>query len=206
MLEWNHEWNHEWNSSVKAFFNTIQTKERMPVFDGSYFLSFASRLAHIGCAALLFGGLFYLRFIILPNEKTQTENDDLAGRLFGTKRKRWAMVVMLTAALLMASGLFNYMAIRKLHELPKLYHMLFGIKFMIALWAFFAASLISGRSDGAVKVRKGGNLWFNMAIFATFVVVVMGSFLRSLHQPKPIERTSEQATVVQPESEKLGET
>ncbi|NOY43050.1 MAG: hypothetical protein GXP26_14600 [Planctomycetes bacterium] len=133
-----------------------------------------SRVVHILSAMILVGGLFYIRTILSP-----------AGvdACFADRRAVWAKWVGFASALLIASGLFNFMAIVKAagEELPPTYHMLFGIKFLAALLLMFVASILAGRTTLADRFRANMKLWLNLGWLAAVAIVVLAAILRTLH-------------------------
>src|SRR5687768_176787 len=89
-----------------------------PQIDGPFILRVVSRIVHILCAIIIGGGLFYLRAILAP-----------AGveACFADRRSVWARWVGVATALLLISGMFNYIVnIRDARaagaELPTTYH------------------------------------------------------------------------------------
>jgi putative copper export protein len=158
----------------------------MPAFNGLYLLDLLSRLAHIVSAVILVGGLVYLRMMIVPPQDARTQEPDSASRYFLGLRRRWAMCVMLCAALLIASGLYNYIDKVQTEKFPPAYHMLFGIKFLLGLFVVFAASIVAGRSEAAQRARTRLRLWLNLAIAGALIVIVLASTMRTFRgEPKP---------------------
>lgn len=158
----------------------------LPVFDGEYFIALLSRFLHITSAALLVGGLFYLRLVVAP----QTEPGESTEDLYGTRRKTWAMVVMVSTLLLLLSGFYNLFAVVLWpnESLPPLYHMLFGAKFLLALFLFFVAAALAGKSGLATRLRGSLRLWLNLAIVTSLLIVALAAVMRSIPKiPQPDE-------------------
>ena len=142
------------------------------------------RWAHILGAITLMGGAVFMRFALVPAAKTLA--DDAHAQLRAEVRKRWSKVVMLAIALLLVSGLVNFYLLTQMYKLDKPYHMVFGIKFLLALPIFYIASLLTGRSAAADRVRQNATLWLNVNLVLATAVVCIGGFLKSVDRtPKP---------------------
>ncbi len=136
-----------------------------------------SRVLHILPAMVLVGGLFYLRTMVVPIGG----EDPYAGR-----RTAWARTVGICTMLLLATGFYNFMAILNQakeagEKLPPAYHMLFGIKFLLALLVMFIAAILSGKTETAERFRRQMGKWLNIAKFAILAIVILAAILRTLH-------------------------
>lgn len=153
--------------------------DTLPVFDTTYFVWLVSRIAHVASAAILVGGLVYLRFVVAP-QVTAPSGD--AESVFGSRRKSWAMLVMITTLLLLLSGFYNlfFVIIGPNEKLPPLYHMLFGAKFLLALVLFFVAAALGGRSGLGVRLRASLRGWLDLAIVTALAIVVLAAVLRTI--------------------------
>ena len=115
-------------------------------------LPLISRVVHVATAIVLVGGSVFMRFALMPaaEELGQAEHDGLRERVLG----RWRRVVHGGIALLLLSGLYNYLAVmRPAHQGDGPYHMLVGIKMLLALVLFFLASALVGRSQALKGLR-----------------------------------------------------
>lgn len=143
------------------------------------------RWAHILGAITLMGGAIFMRFALVPAAKTLA--DDAHAQLRAEVRKRWSKVVMLAIAVLLISGLVNFVLLTQQYKLEKPYHMFFGIKFLLALPIFYIASLLTGRSAAADRMRQNATLWLNVNLVLATAVVCIGGFLKSVDRtPKPV--------------------
>src|SRR5690242_16917869 len=108
------------------------------------------RWIHIVAAMTAVGGTVFMRYALLPG--VQTLADDARKSLHDQVRSRWAKIVMLCIAVLLVGGLTNYLIFVNASKGPewadwkasygKIYNMVFGIKFLIALCIFFIASAL----------------------------------------------------------------
>ncbi|TWT48542.1 hypothetical protein [Botrimarina hoheduenensis] len=149
----------------------------LPVFDSEYFIALLSRVAHTTCAATLFGGLIYLRFVLAP---AAAESSDPAGVAFAGRRRAWAGCVAICTALLLTSGIYNLLQFTRAYEnLPKLYHPLFGVKFLLALAVMAIAALLAGKTKLAVRLQGSLKFWSGVALKLAVAVFVISAMLRS---------------------------
>lgn len=148
-----------------------------PTFDGAYFIALLSRVAHTSCAATLLGGLIYLRFVLAPAAASADEPESVA---FAGRRRTWAGCVAVCTALLLASGVYNLLLFMKAYPgLPKLYHPLFGVKFLLALGVMTIAALLAGKTNLARKMQGSMKRWSGIAIKLALAIFVISAMLRS---------------------------
>jgi uncharacterized membrane protein len=156
----------------------------MPHFDGMYWLLLASRVLHILGAIVLVGGLFYLCMIVAPALSAGGANADA---WFAGRRGAWAKWVGIATLILLVTGFFNYFEIVKANDLATSYHMIAGIKILLALVVVFLASLLAGRSPAADQLRQRMKFWLGLCLLIGILVVILGSVLRSYpHTPKTV--------------------
>lgn len=137
------------------------------------------RYMHILGAIMLMGGTIFMRFGLAPvvttlNESTRTE-------LHEKVRSRWSKFVMLASALLLISGIAN-LGLASRYEIERpfgmSYHMIVGIKFLLALPIFLFASFLAGRTDTAKKFQANARMWMNVNLVLALVMVLIGGLLR----------------------------
>jgi uncharacterized membrane protein len=140
------------------------------------------RWTHILAAIALAGGTIFRRFALLP--AVAEIPADARQQLATALRTRWSKVVMISSGLLLISGLVNFMLIVTRFDIPKaafpgsLYHMLFGIKFLIALVVFVIAALLTGRTALADRLRQKEKFWLSFNMFLAILLVVLGGLLK----------------------------
>ena len=163
-------------------------QQTLPRIDAMYWIMLVSRILHILAATILVGGIFYLRFVVVPAAKAPLPDRERAGEgssvsvdaLFGGRRAAWAMWVGIATLLLLATGLWNYIQIMNTHErLPPSYHQIAGIKIIVGLAVFLLAALLAGRSPAAETLRQRMRFWLNVCLLLGIVTVVLGSVLRT---------------------------
>lgn len=158
--------------------------QAVPKFDGQYFLLLASRLLHVLSAIILVGGIFYLWAVVAPGTAATNNGGDA---WFSGRRATWAKWVGITTLLLIATGLFNFVWNVKTYEIAVSYHMLVGVKILVALVVFFLAAVLAGRSGLAERMRGNMKFWLGVCLLVGILTVLIGSVMRSYpREPKPV--------------------
>ena len=132
-----------------------------------------SRSLHILSAIILVGGLFYLRTVLAPSGPEAC---------FAGRREVWARWVGLATFFLLASGIYNFLTIYNAtkaagEKLPPTYHMLFGIKVLLALLVMFIGAILAGKTAAADRFRLQMSRWLNIAWLASIAIVVIAAIL-----------------------------
>lgn len=154
----------------------------MPAMDAAYWLALASRVIHLLCAAVLLGGIFYLRMVVAPG--VTAGGDDPAERLFSGRRATWAKWVGIVSLFVLITGGYNYFLVIRGYEVASTYHMLLGIKILIALLVLFLAAALAGRSPAAVRFREKASTWLGVCLLAAVVIFLLGGVVRTIpHVP-----------------------
>lgn len=144
-------------------------------------LPLISHIVHVVAAVVLVGGVFYQRFVLLPIELAATEPVPMVA----AARSRWAVWVAAAAFFLLASGLYSIFNVVSRYEVPKYYHPLFGIKFLLALGVFFLSSILAGRTESAERFRQRKSLWMTLNVLAAIGIVILAGVLSGAEkQPK----------------------
>ena len=145
-------------------------------------LDVLSRIAHVATAIVLVGGTVFMRFVLMPaaKELPEAEHDQLRQRLMA----RWKRVVHGGIALLLLSGLYNYMQQIPKHKGDGLYHALLGTKMLLAVAVFFIASALVGRSAAFEKMRQNRAKWMGVIVLFSALIVVISGFVK-VRVPKP---------------------
>ena len=111
-------------------------------------------------------------------------------------RARWSKIVAGAIGFLLLSGLYNIAMISIHYTLPRWYNPLFGVKFLLALVIFMVASLLTGRTAAADKLRaENARFWLNLNIVLAVAVVCISGVLRTAErfykkpkdEPRPAE-------------------
>jgi uncharacterized membrane protein len=169
----------------KMFDEFLLIAQSAPKFDGWNLLLLLMRLLHILSSIILLGGLFYLLAVVAPRAVTSGGNADV---WFSGNRAAWAKWVGITTALLLISGLFNFVNNVTTYKLVPSYHMLGTMKILLGLVVFFFAAVLAGKTALAGSFRQKMPMWLKVTIAIGIVIVLIGSVMRSYpREPKPIE-------------------
>jgi uncharacterized membrane protein len=162
------------------------------------------RYMHVLGAIALMGGTIFMRFALrpvvvgLPPETKATIHEQV--------RSRWSKFVMIASALLLISGITNLIFAGRYTFEPILgmekrgYHMLVGIKFILALPIFFIAALMTGRSSLAKRIQANAELWMNVNLTLALIMVLIGGYLKFAKR-EPKAGPPAQAAVIRPLAE-----
>jgi len=140
-------------------------------------LGLVSRWLHILAAITAVGGTIFARFVVFPSlEPLPAEQ---RRTLHAVMRGRWSKIVAASIGFLILSGLYNFMMTVTQFRVPPWYHMVFGIKFMLAMAIFSIASLLVGTTSAAEAFRKNAKTWLNANIVLAVLVVCLSGVLRT---------------------------
>jgi uncharacterized membrane protein len=153
-------------------------------------LDVLSRFVHVAVAIVLVGGSTFMRFVLTPaaRELPDAEHDLLQQRLMA----RWKRFVHGGIALLLLSGLYNYLKQIPSHKGDALYHALLGTKMLLAFAVFFLASVLVGSSPTFAKMRQNRAQWLVLLIVLATGIVAISGFVK-VRGPKA--RTFEPSSV-----------
>ena len=161
-----------------SYISLLAQQEPLHV-DSMYWIMLVSRVLHVLGAVILVGGLFYLRFVVSPVDTPPGTSP--VDQYFGGRRAAWAKMVGIATALLLIPGFWNYVQIIRQNErMPSPYHVLAGIKILLAFALFALAALLAGRTAAADAIRQKWRLWLNVCLALGLVTVILGSVLRTI--------------------------
>ena len=151
-----------------------------PAYPGSFGVQMLMRWTHILTAVVVVGGSVFMRLVLLP-AAAMTLDESAHGALRAAILSRWRKVVHAGILLFLVSGLYNYLFVTRFqHEAPS-YHMLFGIKFLLAFPVFFLALVLSSSKPYAAWFQRNLPLWSGVMILLAVVVVMLGGYMKALH-------------------------
>ena len=161
--------------------------------DANQLLGLLSRWLHIIPVIILVGGTIFMRLALVPATQSGNSSDELREQI----RKRWAKWIGISILLLLVTGLYNAVAKIMAYELPSLYHTLVVVKLAIGLVIFFLASLLSGRSAKAQKLRENEIKWLNILCVLMLVLVIVAGYMKYLATDCPKkERVESSASTI----------
>ncbi len=136
-----------------------------------------SRWFHIWFAALLLGGTVFQWFALSPAIRDLTDQQKPLFREW--INARWRIAVMASSLILLVTGLYNYIVVLlPQHKGDGPYHMLMGVKMLLALAVFFFAAVLAGRSPKFEKMRRHSAVWNLVLIGLLTVIVAIGGYLK----------------------------
>ena len=147
------------------------------MLDFEFVLALVSRWLHILAAIVAVGGTIFARTVVFP--VLSSLPDDERSRLHTAFRERWATILKAAIGFLLVSGLYNFLITVSQYRVPSWYHMVFGMKFLLAMAIFAIASLLIGKSPAAQAVRARAPLWLNLNIVLAIAVVCLSGVLRT---------------------------
>ena len=154
-----------------------------------------ARWLHILPAITLVGGTFFMRFAYAPalSGVGEEQRDELQAAV----RRRWAKLVALSALLLLLSGFYNTAMFSKNYEMQGpfggMYHALIAVKLVGALAVFWIASLLSGRSEAADKLRQKESLWLNVNVLLMLLLVLIAGVMKMTERQPKEEKQQDEA-------------
>ncbi len=141
------------------------------------FLTVLFRWIHVGTAIVVLGGSVFMRFVLMPagSKLPDDAHDELRKNVMAV----WKRIVHGGIALFLISGFYNYLVVtRPLHDGDGRYHMLIGIKILLALVVFFLASALVGRSSAFEGLRQARAKWLAIVILLATVIVGISGFVK----------------------------
>lgn len=140
------------------------------------FIDVLSRWVHVGTVIVLVGGSTFMRFALMPAaaELPDDQHQALRERIFA----RWRKIVMIGIALILVSGLYNFVRAIPLHKGQGLYHGLIGTKIILALVVFFLASALVGRSEKFEPLRQNSKKWLGILLLLAAIIVGISGYAK----------------------------
>jgi hypothetical protein len=91
---------------------------------------------------------------------------------------------MVSSLILLLTGFYNYIVVmRPAHKGDGIYHMLMGIKILLAFVVFFFSAVLAGRSPKFEKMRRRSGMWNLVLIGLLTAIVAIGGYLKVAHPP-----------------------
>ncbi|MCA9127063.1 MAG: hypothetical protein KDB22_08255 [Planctomycetales bacterium] len=148
-----------------------------------FWLDVLSRIAHVFTAIALVGGSMFMLFVLSP-VATFIDPDAHKTLMVGVQ-KRWKRIVHTGILLLLASGFYNFMRAIPNHRGDSAYHALLGVKILLALFIFFVASALVGRSLRLEWMRNKRSTWLRAVVIAATLIVTISGYVKI--RPIPVK-------------------
>jgi uncharacterized membrane protein len=139
-------------------------------------LDVISRIVHVGTVIALIGGSAFTLLVLMPSarELSDESHDTLAAAV----QSRWKRFVHIGVALILISGIYNYVQAVSNHKGDGLYHALIGIKFLIAMVVFFIAAALVGRSAKLEPIRQSKAKWLTILLLLAATIIAISGFVK----------------------------
>lgn len=145
-----------------------------------YLLMLVARWLHILSAALAIGVPIFMRFVLMPARQKLEESQRAV--LHEAIMARWRIFVHAMIVVFLATGFWTYLGVARWKSFPddlkSRYHMLLGIKILIALAMFFISSALAGRSAALAGMRAKAKMWVGVLILLGLAIVGISGVLR----------------------------
>ncbi len=94
---------------------------------------------------------------------------------------RWRKIMPILFTLLFLSGFYNFLMVTRFeHDGQPQYHMLFGIKFLLAMAVFALASMLAGTKSVSQKLQKNSKLWLGITIAMGMLIVMLAGYMKMM--------------------------
>jgi hypothetical protein len=160
-------------------------------------LDIALRWIHILSAITLVGGVFFMKFALLPGLATLSADQQKSTAT--AVRKFWSKCVMATSGLLLISGLVNVARIMSTYgsNFDGPYHALLGVKILLALGVFWISAVLSGRSSTAEKFRQKESTWLSLNVVLAIAVVCVAGYMKTIDRTPKAEIEPDEAAYIE---------
>ncbi|MCB2153619.1 hypothetical protein KQI84_01935 [bacterium] len=133
-----------------------------------------SHIIHLIGAAVLVGGVFFFRVILLKYAAREGGLDDqLKDRIAG----RWIHLAWMIIAIMIATGIFQFTQVYK--DFTSVSHMLFGIKMLALVGILAVLGLLSVAKAGKWAQRKSALLTINVLL--GLLMLLLSAWLIKTH-------------------------
>lgn len=141
-----------------------------------FILDVISRVTHVGTAIALIGGSLFIAAVLLPSLQRASETEATAIRT--SIHGRWRWFVHIGILLFLLSGFYNYFRAIPQHDDDGIYHMLLGIKMLLALIVFFLAAALVGRSAALQRFRDRRATTLKILLTLAAIIVVISGYVK----------------------------
>ena len=139
-----------------------------------YIIPYLARWIHIASAITLLGGMIFAAIAWLPALNTVSANDKQSiSDAIAARFRPWFLLAVVG---LLLSGFYNYMRHAVAKDVPVMYHMLFGMKFLLALHVFAVGWIALNRGNAKRSRQITG------VVISGLVILALSAGMRSLTQ------------------------
>ena len=158
-----------------------------------------SRWIHLVAAVTAIGAAISAYLAVLPAAREALGDGDRE-KLREAIRRRWAKFVHMSIALLLITGGLNFVRGAIPPAVPAIpYHPIFGVKLLAALFIFFLASALLGRSPGFAGLRSNSRKWFGVIALLGIVIILLSGVLGQIRHGEAVKRAGAAVSIQQDE-------
>lgn len=163
--------------------------------EAEFALALIMRWIHIVSAVVVVGSIFFYWVAlrpVLPRILSEEQQDPFRTALM----RRWKMLIHPSILFFLISGLYNYLAVTRFqHDDQPLYHILFGVKFLLAIVVFALALVATSTRAWSVNLRKSSGLW-GALVLTSLAVVLLGGYMKVMPKQTVVEIAEPDETAV----------
>jgi uncharacterized membrane protein len=141
-------------------------------------LAIVSRFLHILAAAWAVGSLIYTWYVLNPAVQAMAAQE--RAQLLGRLSTRLRPLAQTSIALLLITGLYNFYLIYQA-GVASGYHMVFGIKVLLALHVFGMLEVLSKPPSADPRRDAKRSRLALGALISALIILALGAYLRTLH-------------------------
>ncbi len=143
-----------------------------------------STLVHVVFAFFIAGAALFQWRAVHPAVSSEPGSAEVRESI----RSRWSPWLRIGIVVLLATGIYQLMAVgldkatlqKETGAAGASYHMLFGIKFLLALGVFFISSAMVGRSEALEKMRQNGGTWLGVSSLLVIAIIAISRILAQI--------------------------
>lgn len=152
--------------------------------DWEFAIGVILRWMHILAAITAVGGTIFARLAVAPS--LGVLNEDTRNKLNEAIRQHWGKPVQVAILFLLISGIINIIMIEKTYFVSQVpyYHIVFGIKFVLAFVVFFLASALTGHGNATQRFRDNSRYWLTVNMILAILIVCLSGILRKTELPR----------------------
>jgi len=162
-----------------------------------------SRWMHILPAVVMVGGAIFTQLVLCP----ALDGNDPENTVKQQVKRKWSKVIMGCALFLLLSGGYNTVVIFGADEKPVvMYHVLLGLKLILAFSIFHISFMLAGKSDAAQKFQEKEAFWGKLNMYAAIIVVLLAGGMNVAPKKIPTEDTAKAVPMVDMQDETINST
>jgi len=145
------------------------------------FLDGVMQWLHVLAAVLVIGGIFFLRFILCPSlQKLGPDQDSAKMQILQSTIRKFKVVIHTSIAILLLTGIHRLVKTLPLVKDWSQYHMLIGIKILLALVLFTIAILLTLPGEKPNLFQRNRDRWLLASFVLGALIILISATLRRM--------------------------